>query len=69
MQGVPDVVNVYNPYAAAAARGWVFGRVSDLISPFAGTPSAPFEPEENGQFAVKVIDGLGSELLMVDKLA
>ena len=31
----------------------------------AGTVSAPFEPGENGQIAVKVIDDRGNELIMV----
>ena len=34
----------------------------------AGTVSAPFEPGEHGQIAVKVIDDRGNELLVVKKL-
>jgi very-short-patch-repair endonuclease/DNA modification methylase len=35
----------------------------------AGTTSAPFEPGEHGQIAVKVIDDRGNELLVVKKLS
>jgi adenine-specific DNA-methyltransferase len=34
----------------------------------AGTTSAPFEPGERGQIAVKVIDDRGNELLVVKGL-
>jgi adenine-specific DNA-methyltransferase len=34
----------------------------------AGSESAPFEPGEHGQVAVKVIDDRGNELLVVKSL-
>jgi adenine-specific DNA-methyltransferase len=35
----------------------------------AGNVSAPFEPGEDGQIAVKVIDHRGNELLVMKKFA